>query len=345
MKKLFAILFLLVLSFTVKAATVNVTEFGAIPNDNGDDTQAVRNAVSRLVDSGGGTLVFPAGTTDINGEIPFINYGNYQTYRLVGDGGAFIRLNGDGKTDYFKFGNVNQAEVDGLIFYAPAEQIINAQTVIQSGYTSQTRITNCSFFGIGAETAVIDAHNTDLIVEKSLFEGTSARLGVIRSKTSRGITVKNTSFVDYAHFLNMYLTKVPHLLPGSWIKIENEDQAFGANGQRIARIQDCRFDEGALRAIDISNHKAVEISGISVNVNGIDDGIGVMLDNVEFAEVKFSAFGYSQAARPAISLKNRSFLEATSLQLVEAVYFLKRDKSSSFTVKACAKCVLLNGLK
>lgn len=340
MRNLTLFLSIFIFSLTTQAATINITEFGAVPNDNLDDTASIVEAIASLRESGGGTLVFPAGTTDIKGVIPFIAYGNYQSYRLIGDAGAFIRLNGGGDTDYFMFGNVNQVEISNLIFYAPADQIMNARTVIQSGYTGQTNITNCSFFGIGASDSVIDAHNTDLIVEKTQFDGSAASKGVISSTNSRGITVKNSSFIDYAHFLDMYLSKTPHILTPAWINIDSTDPQFGANGQRTARIHDTRFDEGSLRAVKIRNQKTVDISGISVNVSGVDGGGGVSLENVEYAEVKFSTFGYSPYPRPAIEIKNKTTVEVTALHFTNAVYFLAKDKSSNFTVKSCAKCMV-----
>ena len=340
MKKLSLVLFLFLFTLAVQAETVYITEFGAVPNDNLDDTPAVLAAIEKLQNVGGGTMVFPSGTTDIKGEVPFIAYGNYLSYRLTGDGGAFIRLNGGPDTDYFKFGNVNQVEIYGLIFYAPFDQVMNARTVIQSGYTSQTNITNCSFFGIGASDSIIDAHNTDLIVEKSQFDGSAASKGVISSTTSRGITVKNSSFIDYAHFLDLYLSKTPHILTPAWINIDSTEPQFGANGQRPVRIHDSRFDEGAIRAVKIRNQKIVDISGISVNVSGVDGSSGVSLEYVEYAEVKFSTFGYSPWPRPAIEIKNKTTVEVTALNFTNAIYFIQKDKSSFFTVKSCAACTL-----
>ncbi|HEY0429405.1 MAG TPA: glycosyl hydrolase family 28-related protein, partial [Pyrinomonadaceae bacterium] len=78
MKKISLLLFIFIFSLAVRAETLNITEFGAVPNDNIDDTPAINEAVEKLK-TGGGTLVFPSGTTDISGEIPFISYGNYQS--------------------------------------------------------------------------------------------------------------------------------------------------------------------------------------------------------------------------------------------------------------------------
>src|SRR5207237_300954 len=154
--KLFTLTFFtLIFTIALQAATVNIIDTGAIPNDNIDDTVAIREAVEKLITSGGGTLIFPEGTTDIAGNIDFQTWGNTQSYRLMGDKGSFVRLNGNQNTEYFTFGNNNQVEFNSLIFFAAANPVINANKVIFSNFVKQTKISNCSFFGIGANTAII----------------------------------------------------------------------------------------------------------------------------------------------------------------------------------------------
>lgn len=337
--KLICIVLFTFLFFTVnQAKTIEIIDFGAVPDDNRDDTRAVKKAVDKLRSFGGGTLIFPSGTTDINDEIRFHLTGNYQSYLLKGDRGAFIRLNGGSNTNYFSFGNVNQVEFDGLIFYAPNTPVVNAQRVIVSSYVIQTRITNCSFFGIGASVAIVNAQNTDLIVDKTQFEGSAAYQGVIYANTSRGITVTNTTFFDYANFLDMFLTKTPYIISGAWVNVENENPSFGGDGQRVVRIKDSRFDEGALKTIRITNQKTAEISGINVNVSGITGSGGIRLENVEYAEIKKSIFGYTTNQRPAIELYNGSFIEVTALTFNDGVFFLESDETSNHVKRHCPDC-------
>ena len=339
-KTLLIILSLFLFSFAAQAKTVNIVEFGAIPDDNLDDTPAVREAIQKLQITGGGTLVFPEGTTDINGELSFQTSGNFQSYLLTGDRGAFIRLNGNQSSDYFIFGNSNQVEIEGLIFYAPQAPRYNANRVIVSNYTGQTQITNCSFFGIGASTAVVDVYNTDLIVEKTQFEGSAAVNGVIRTNTSGAVMVSNTTFLDFANFLDLYLSKTPTVSTLAWINIENANPLYHALGQRATRIRDSRFDEGALNAVRIKNQKAVDISGINVNVSAVEGSTGISLESVEYAEIKFSSFGFPGDPRPAITLSAKSTIEATSLNFSDGVFFIAKDKTSSFSIKACPKCIV-----
>ena len=48
-------------------ATVSLTDFGAFPNDNVDDAQALRNALTAA--GSNGTVIIPAGTFNINSEV------------------------------------------------------------------------------------------------------------------------------------------------------------------------------------------------------------------------------------------------------------------------------------
>jgi hypothetical protein len=69
MKTLLGFLSIFLLAFAVQAKTVNIIDFGAIPDDGTDDTRAVQEAIEKLQNFGGGTLVFPEGTTDIGGQL------------------------------------------------------------------------------------------------------------------------------------------------------------------------------------------------------------------------------------------------------------------------------------
>lgn len=61
--------------------TYSITDFGAIPNDNLDDTKAIQNTIDFAGKSGGGTVLFPKGKFHVNSDtskldIVKINYSN-----------------------------------------------------------------------------------------------------------------------------------------------------------------------------------------------------------------------------------------------------------------------------
>jgi len=47
----------------------NVTSFGAIANDNNDDSSAIQSAINQVHANGGGVVFFPAGTYNVSGHI------------------------------------------------------------------------------------------------------------------------------------------------------------------------------------------------------------------------------------------------------------------------------------
>src|SRR5690606_30637711 len=86
-------------------ATINVADFGAVPDDGHDDTAAIRAAIRASSD--GDTIVFSGGVFDIGSEIAL--YPN-RTYT----GGAILRKdNGYVFTVHQRGENIT---IDGLIF-------------------------------------------------------------------------------------------------------------------------------------------------------------------------------------------------------------------------------------
>lgn len=65
-----------------QSATVNVADFGAIPNDNLDDTSAIQAAIDYLSQSDGGVLYIPSGRYDINTDSSS-NYLKINSYNIV----------------------------------------------------------------------------------------------------------------------------------------------------------------------------------------------------------------------------------------------------------------------
>lgn len=64
--------------------TLNLADFGAAGNGQADDTAALRNAVSAVLEAGGGTVYLPAGT-----------YRLTDTLMLTGDDSAPLTLRAD----------------------------------------------------------------------------------------------------------------------------------------------------------------------------------------------------------------------------------------------------------
>ncbi len=89
---------------------------------------------------------------------------------------------------------------------------IDTQTLLSSSSVTQTIIRNCQFFGLFARDMLIRIENTDALFENNQFEGSVGNIGLIYANDFKGLTVRNTTFIDYANFGSQYLTKTPLVL-------------------------------------------------------------------------------------------------------------------------------------
>lgn len=90
----------------VEGRTFNVIDFGAVPNDKLDDTDAINKAIDSLGKTGGGVVFFPNGVFNINTDSTVTN--NVQ----INHGNIVLRGSGSGVggTTIFSNNPMNQAE-------------------------------------------------------------------------------------------------------------------------------------------------------------------------------------------------------------------------------------------
>jgi hypothetical protein len=107
---------------------------------------------------------------------------------------------------------------------------------------------------------------------------------------------------------------------------------------KAVTISNSRFDEGAPAAIHAKNVPFVDIKAINVNVAGTSVGVGILLDNVKYAQIKLSGFGYSPSARPAVKAINNSTVEAAGLRFGNGVYFADIERNTKLYMEKCIEC-------
>ncbi len=334
---------LLILTTTlfVNGATLKLSDF-TTPDDGLDDSPGFQTAIDQLKLAGGGTILVDTGTWDFSSPLNFTTYGNYVSFRVQGDKGAIIRPHLGAWNVLFYPGNTNQFELDDLIVIGDPAAEYDALFIAGGGYTSQFTVRGCQFYGLSAKDSLIYIGAAmDAVLDGNMFGGNAAGVAAIHAIDYRGLTVRNTEFVDYANFKDMYLSKTPNN-SGNWIKAESTGPTVSPNasGQRIVRLEDIRFDEGAPQAVVIVNASNVMASGLLINVSGTDAGAGVVLDNVEYGEVKMSRFGYARFARPAVVVKNGSDVFLNGVTVGGAVYYGDMDASSKvvFEKRLCTSC-------
>ncbi len=100
------------------ANTVSVDNYGAIPNDGNDDTQAIINAL-QACDKQGATLMFSAGTYEVSGPTPNAQGGGGTIFYLIAYNnlnivGSQTRLLGKNWATVFRIIRCNNITVEGL---------------------------------------------------------------------------------------------------------------------------------------------------------------------------------------------------------------------------------------
>jgi hypothetical protein len=340
MKALFLLFILLNLSiFTVQARTVRLADYG-IPGDNLDDAPAFQDAVNDLSRSGGGTLVVGEGVWDVYQAINVVNPAeNVTSIRISGNKGAILRLAIDEEATFLNIGNGVQAELSGLVVISKTTgPRYDGGYFLQSLYTGQTIIQNCNFFGLFMKYDFIKTGNTDLIIEKCIFGGNAANGAQIHVVNFMGLTVRDTLFLDYYHFLDTFYSKTPDNI-GYWIRAENDAMPIAnAMGTKAVTVTNTRFDEGAPVAISVKNSPYADIADITVNVASSSNAMAIHLDNVVYAQVKMGQFGFTPAPRPAIYAR-RSTVEAIGLRFANGVFFADVDRATKVFKEKCAQCL------
>lgn len=340
MKKILLLLALISISTLIsQARTVRLADYGT-PNDNIDDSAGFQQAVNDLAQSGGGTLVVGEGIWDVENGISLINPAtNITSIRISGNKGATLKLDLNEERTFLSIGNGVQAELSGLIVI-PKDMgnAYDAGYFLQSSYTGQTIIQNCNFLGLYMKYDLINTGNTDLIVEKTIFGGNAARGAQIHVKNFGSATIRDAIFLDYYQLQDVFYSKTP-LNTGNWIKAENDSMpGINAIGTRAINISNSRFDEGAQVAINVRNCPFVDISDVSINVSSVVGGSAVRLDNVKYAQIKLSSFGYSSNPRPAVTAINNSTVEAIGLRFGNSVFFANIERNTKMYMEKCIEC-------
>lgn len=342
MKKILLLLFLFFVASTAQAKTVDIKDY-AVPDDGLCDTPGFQTAVDALRVNGGGTLLVSGGTWELScgDAIRLVDYGNYVSYSIVGAKGSIIRVTAGAGFYGFYAGNVNQLEVRDLTFVGGTPGV-DVQSLLLAAYTDHVIISDCRFYGVYAASALIHTMNVNTVIEKTQFGGSAAGKAVILAagdvNTPFGtLTVKDTNFIDYANFLNQYLSKTHHGIP-AWIRAEQ----VSTYPSRVV-LERLFFDEGAYLIADIRNVKHVEVNNIASNVNGTTPGGGIRFDNVANGNVVSSRFGYTTNRRPALVLVNNSHVQISRLEFEAGVYAGTVDATSKFyPIGICRGCPSLS---
>jgi hypothetical protein len=329
----------LLLVSAVSAGGVNLADY-TTPNDGLDDSPGFQKAIADL--PAGGTIIVGAGTWNLNSPVSFVTYTNSNnSYTIKGQKGAVIKPDLTPWQTLFVSGNQNQINFEDLLVIGdenPGDD--DFDKFLYVAYTSQLRIKGCQFIGLKSRSSLIFVANTDAVIRDTLFMGLASGDGVLRTDESKGLSVIDSEFFDYAAYNGAYYSKTPSGNP-AWIKVTATKSNTNAMAQRGLFLNNVRFDEGARHAVIAIGTTYVQANSVMVNVPGIDGSGGVYLSDVKYAEIKASHFGYSQYPRPAVKAFNNTVVSIDAVSLGDKVFYGTRDQSSQafFNLRACnASC-------
>jgi hypothetical protein len=335
MKTLFLVLLLAVSAFSNK---VRLSDY-ATANDGQNDSPGLQRAINDLGKTGGGTLVIDAGEWNLNSPVTFVTYENLNnSFIIEGQKDSFIFPALPAGQALFTAGNQNQIVFKDLIVVGDPSKTFDLDKFIHASFVEQLRVTGCQFFGLKARASLIYVGNTDAVIKDALFLGLSSGDAVINAENFRGLSVTDSEFVDYGFLNGAYYSKTP-LGNNAWIKAysDAESARIDALAQRPLLLQNVRFDEGANFALDARGISYIEAKSVMDNLASVDGSAGFRLDNVGYAEIKMSKFGYTNNSRPAIRALNNTIVYIDGMSVGKGVFYGTRDSGSQayFNLKAC----------
>lgn len=332
---------------SAQALEVNPIDFGAIPNDNLDDSAAIQAAINETLLNGGGTVTFPTGKLNLNARLTVVpaNYLGGEI-KFTGSRGSVVEVSVGGNEIGIYAGNMNVMTIEDVVFVgknvtSSDPKFYDARWVVFSNFVNQTNLIRSQFFGLATPSngSVVYIGNTDGRITDCQFDGSLGQYpggAVVLSENSRGLTVSRSTFLDYANSIEGYRSKTT-AFTGAWVKVLG-GMPLNGNGFRRAVIEDSRFDEGAATAVWIEGAQWLSYAGNSTNLNGTNVGRGLFLKDVAHAEVKQSWFGYTPNSRPALDVLNVGAIEITSLRFGGGVYFMRKENLTSLSIKYCTPC-------
>jgi hypothetical protein len=278
---------------------VSITQFGAIPNDGLDDTDALRRAVLAGV-----SLIAPEGTYEVVDSIAVVNSGDF---RLRGAGvGATFSMNADKNMFVFvsdTSGGGGYMDLRNLRFSAGVNMSSGAAIKIRGGLTQKVAvITDCVFtrpslsqewkYGIWCENPV------GLVVRDSEFRGNgpSKFIGIALTSTQASIA----PFFSHIQVYDAYrgIQARTNSFPGiEGIKISNSDFVgcdIGADIQSTYNVATyvppgVQFDQCHINSfttgILLKNYVQASINDCILYMNGSIGNVGIILENISQASV------------------------------------------------------------
>jgi hypothetical protein len=319
-------------------ATLNLRDFGATGDGTTDDAPAFQKALDALAAAGGGTLFIPEGkyviatpvSKNFTGLAASITITGVESLTMPAPptaAGDQLCLGLDLPTEiYPRTGLKNVAiSISGLkdlmikdiAFVGTAGVITDAAITILLTDIDKAKLKHNEFYALATLAdggAIVEAIRTDLEISLSKFLGSTATSGayipVVENVQWRGITVTDTTFLDYG--TRELFAKTGIAAPISWINIGNAAQPTNVSPRREVVLRNVFMDEGGYWGLSSLPYRytpqsapidLIYVTGLVMNVSNFDE-FGHQLYDARRVFIEKSRYGYSQNASGAIALRN-----------------------------------------
>lgn len=296
MKKIFYT-FIFIFIFSFSALAVNLTDFGAIPNDRIDDSPALQSAFNYVCNRGGGEIVFPDGITLLKSETGGnCHFASHLIFRSK-SGESVIELETLPTYQAFAVGNLGSFVAKDLLFIGFTDRTDARHVFFITAQTA--KFDNLIFANLHVERSVVKTHfSTNAVFENCQFAGIGGG-AAIEADTSPRLVVRNSIFIDYFNYKNVYYGKSWWGV-NAWIKSTN---SIGhARAVPSVLVEGNVFDEAAYNALYVSDTESVIFTGNQTNVNNQTDAFGVKVIRAKAVKINDNRFGYVNTPKGAAHL-------------------------------------------
>ena len=330
----------LCLNYNTFAATptVNLRDFGATGDGVTDDGPAFQKALDTLADAGGGTLFIPAGkyviatpvAKDFSGLASSITITGVESLTMPAPptaGGDQLCLGLDLTSEIYPRTGFDQValSISGLRnlvvkeigFIGTEGARTDAAVTLLMTDIDKAQLKHNEFYGLITlypGGAIVEAIRTDLEISLSKFLGSTATSGfyipVVENREWRGVTVTDTTFLDYG--TRELFSKTGIAAPISWINIGNAAPPTNTSPRREVVLRNVFLDEGGYWGFTSLPYRnlppsapidLIYVTGLVMNVSNFDQ-FGHNLYDARRVLIEKSRYGYSQNAMAAIALRN-----------------------------------------
>src|SRR5690242_4346007 len=318
--------------------TLNLRDFGATGDGVTDDAPAFQKALDALAEAGGGTLFVPAGNyviatpvgKDFSGLASSITITGVESLTMPApptSTGDQLCLGLDLTTEIYPRTGFDQVAISlsglrnllvkEIAFVGTEGARTDAAVTLLMTDIDKAQLKHNEFYGLITlypGGAIVEAIRTDLEISLSKFLGSTATSGfyvpVVENREWRGITVTDTTFLDYG--TRELFSKTGIAAPISWINVGNAAPPTNTSPRREVVLRNVFLDEGGYWGFTSLPYRnlppsapidLIYVTGLVMNVSNFDQ-FGHNLYDARRVLIEKSRYGYSQNAMAAIALRN-----------------------------------------